>query len=478
MQIAYFRENRIVIDTDSFGTILDKVGDRPVVIVSISGPMRTGKSYLIGHFIRFLSAGGNGEWFNRKLDREFHWKNSADRQTTGILVWSEPFAMTDGAGRQVAVLLMDTQGCFDDQTTTNENSLVFALSCLLSSVLIYNFKNQLSEDLLQFLQLFIGYAKMSTESLGQQDEHQDVFSKLILLIRDWLSPIDFGFGYHDSHTSPAGSRNFKKEKLDVKDTMAPEVRIAHREIVTSFQSVACCLMPYPGNDLAYYDQVDRLEPMFVAAVRDFVPRVFGSANLVTKKIGGQELSGRDMKTIMHKWATLFRQTEIPPVRSVVESTAEVQNNMAFSIATKYYETEMQCVKTGEGLSDEAFEQLHLRHRNEAVDIFKRMKRLKHEEIQRQYFTALQEAIQKMRGTFEDINRTLRQFSKYKTESAEERQRLKEDMDHRIHEMEKKMKKNRGGFFSKLGEFVGGCLRVMLGSVGPVSIQGEARLGAP
>jgi atlastin len=56
---------------------------------------------------------------------------------------------------------MDTQGVFDNQTTTKESAIVFALSTPLSSFIIYNLKEKFSEVVLQFLHYFAGYAKLA-----------------------------------------------------------------------------------------------------------------------------------------------------------------------------------------------------------------------------------------------------------------------------------------------------------------------------
>ena len=62
---------------------------------------------------------------------------------------------------QVVILLMDTQGAFDSQSTVKDCATVFALSTMLSSTQVYNITSNIQEDDLQHLQvsnyLFIIY---------------------------------------------------------------------------------------------------------------------------------------------------------------------------------------------------------------------------------------------------------------------------------------------------------------------------------
>lgn len=48
---------------------------------------------------------------------------------------------------------MDTQGTFDSESTVKDNATVFALSTMLSSVLIYNLSQNIEEDDLQHLEV-------------------------------------------------------------------------------------------------------------------------------------------------------------------------------------------------------------------------------------------------------------------------------------------------------------------------------------
>lgn len=48
---------------------------------------------------------------------------------------------------------MDTQGIFDNDTSTRNDMMIFALSTLMSSVLIYNLQNQVKKDDLMHLKV-------------------------------------------------------------------------------------------------------------------------------------------------------------------------------------------------------------------------------------------------------------------------------------------------------------------------------------
>lgn len=94
----------------------------------------------------------------------FTWRGGCERETTGILAWSEVFVVEKPDGCkvssppqtnytrepvcgescwnevnvwlfwQVAVLLIDTQGAFDSQSTIKDCATLFALSTMTSSV--------------------------------------------------------------------------------------------------------------------------------------------------------------------------------------------------------------------------------------------------------------------------------------------------------------------------------------------------------
>jgi atlastin len=128
---------------------------------------------------------------------------------------------------QVAVILMDTQGAFDSQSTVRDCATVFALSTMTSSVQIYNLSQNIQEDDLQhlqvsdwpfhmtpciiynFWQLFTEYGRLALEDCGDKP-----FQKLQFLVRDWSYPYEAGYGAE-------GGKQILKKRLQVCQFLIP-----------------------------------------------------------------------------------------------------------------------------------------------------------------------------------------------------------------------------------------------------------------
>ena len=100
-------------------------------------------------------------------------------------MWNDIFLHTiEESGEEIAIVVMDTQGLFDNETSSKNNSKIFALSSLLSSIQVLNLSGVIQEDQLQYLQFATEYAKFVAD-----DSHggsRKPFQKLMFLIRDWV----------------------------------------------------------------------------------------------------------------------------------------------------------------------------------------------------------------------------------------------------------------------------------------------------
>ena len=101
----------------NFRFIIVKISNFKPFYFQISGAFRRGKSFMLDFLLRFLNQNGSEDWLGEEQNdvplTGFHWRGGADRDTTGILMWSKVFEVKLPCGKDVAVVLMDTQGAFD-----------------------------------------------------------------------------------------------------------------------------------------------------------------------------------------------------------------------------------------------------------------------------------------------------------------------------------------------------------------------------
>jgi atlastin len=88
-------EHRFKLNEESLLSILNhpKARNKKVCVVSVAGAFRKGKSFLLDFFLRYLNRSSREEWIGSEDEplTGFHWKGGSERDTTGILMWSEPF---------------------------------------------------------------------------------------------------------------------------------------------------------------------------------------------------------------------------------------------------------------------------------------------------------------------------------------------------------------------------------------------------
>ncbi|PFX25984.1 guanylate-binding protein 7-like [Stylophora pistillata] len=96
----------------------------PVCVVSIAGPCRKGKSYIL----------------SRSFDQGevFPLGHFLDPETMGIWMWIVPDKFKDSNGQEFTVVLLDSEGIDAVSSGGSDDHCIFTLTILLASVLIYN----------------------------------------------------------------------------------------------------------------------------------------------------------------------------------------------------------------------------------------------------------------------------------------------------------------------------------------------------
>lgn len=134
----------------------------------------------------------NHDWMGGETDplTGFSWRSGSKRDTTGIIFWNDAFLYDNNeTNEKFAIIVIDTQGLFDNKTTTDNNAKIFGIGTLLSSIQVFNIIQRINEDQLNYLRFVTEFAKFG---LDFNTEFEKPFQKLMFLVRDWVSSKDTG----------------------------------------------------------------------------------------------------------------------------------------------------------------------------------------------------------------------------------------------------------------------------------------------
>merc|ERR1712136_199514 len=347
----------------------EKVKDLPVCVVSVAGAFRRGKSFLLDFFLRYLSR-DEDNWMGDDSDDNtplegFHWRGGSERDTTGILIWSEVFTAHTRKGKQVAIVLMDTQGAFDCNSTVRDCATIFALLAMISSVLVYNLSQNIQEDDLQHLQLFTEYGRLAVEDTGDTP-----FQRLQFLVRDWSCPYEYEYGAE-------GGRKILDKRLQVSDRQHVELQNLRKHIDACFDKIEAFLLPHPGlrvaTDPNFDGKLKDIEKEFIKQLKDFIPMLLSPENALPRKISGAEVKCKDLSRYMRAYVDIFKGDEMPEPKSLLEAK-DLYTNMMEGV----------CGGDKPFINEHILEIEHLRIRDAALETFDSRRKMGGEEFSAKY----------------------------------------------------------------------------------------------
>ncbi|KAK9497543.1 hypothetical protein O3M35_004244 [Rhynocoris fuscipes] len=366
-----------------------EVKDRSVVVVSVAGAFRKGKSFILDFFLRYMKAKYDStsglktnveDWMGPSdvpLDG-FSWRGGSERDTTGIIIWSEIFLATLPDGEKIAIILLDTQGTFDSESTVRDCATVFALSTMVSSIQIYNLSQNIQEDDLQHLQLFTEYGRLALADSGKKP-----FQKLQFLVRDWSFPYEAEYG-------EIGGQKILNKRLQISNKQHPELQSIRKHIKSCFSEISCFLMPHPGLKVAtnptFDGRLSDIEHEFKECLKRLVPLLLAPENLILKEISGQKVKAKELLQYFKSYINIYSGDELPEPKSMLVATAEANNLSAVAAAKETYHTGMENVCGGAKpyLNSAHLETEHLRIKALAIDQFRNKRKMGGEEFSETY----------------------------------------------------------------------------------------------
>ena len=315
---------------------------RPVTVICIVGPYRTGKSYLLNR----LMGKNNG----------FPLGPTLQAKTKGIWIWVGDYF----DDRNRAMVLLDTEGLDDPEKGDASHDMnMFAISLLLSSVFIYNTKGTIDAKSLDGLHYateissFIS-ADSKNRNLNEGQNLSQHFPSFIWAIRDHHLKLEI-----DGET--VSSNEYLEFCLKSKPGFSPSViqynglRDALRAF---FKERSCFVFPPPianqnPDKMNFLEDVpeQELSPGFRKAGNDFI--AFVKANSRPKMIKGSQLTGRSFGFLAKTYIKAVLEKNIC-IESTYQYVIEQENGRATKDAIAAMEHRMHFLSDVFPISDQTF----------------------------------------------------------------------------------------------------------------------------
>ncbi|XP_036901342.1 guanylate-binding protein 6-like [Sturnira hondurensis] len=338
--------------------ILDEIS-QPVVVVAIVGLYRTGKSYLMN-----CLAG---------RDHGFPLGSTVQSETKGIWMWCVPHPSKPNH----TLVLLDTEGLGDVEKGDPKNdSWIFALAVLLSSVFVYNSMGTINHQALEQLhyvteltELIRAKSSPTPDGVDDSMEFVSFFPDFVWTVRDFTLELKL-------NGRPITEDEYLENALKLIPGMSYKSQKANlpRECIRHFFPKRKCFVFYrPINDnrlLVNIENVpeDQLDPKFQEQTVNFSSYIFTHARTkILRK--GVEVTGKRLKTLAVTYVDAINSGTVPCLENAVTTLAEHENSAAVQKAADHYSEQMaQRVRFPTDTLQELLD-LHAACEREAIEIF-------------------------------------------------------------------------------------------------------------
>ncbi|XP_056400667.1 guanylate-binding protein 4-like [Hyla sarda] len=362
-----------------------------VVVVSIVGKYRTGKSYLMNK----LAGRKNG----------FSLGSTVQSMTKGIWMWCFPHPVK----QDHTLVLLDTEGLGDVEKGNSQNdSWIFALAVLLSSTLVFNSVGTIDQQAMDQLHYVTELTeKIKVKSCEKQSDLEDdsaefkrFFPSFVWCVRDFNLLLTLN---GKNITEDEYLKNALKLRPG-KNAAIRNYNLPRECILHYFHSHKCFVFDRPASkeNLQNMDNVQesQLDPAFVQQTKRFCQYIYEASPVKTLS-GGYTMTGRGLGDVAVSYVESIRSGSIPSMENAVVALAKIENARAVQEAlSKYDEMMRQHVNRFPTETHEEFLNMDKEVQAEALKVF--LKLSFKDENQEYQFKLLEELAGK-KAAYQQIN---------------------------------------------------------------------------
>ena len=304
-----------------------------IIIVSVIGKARTGKSYLMNLLLDLIGK-----------EEGFQVASTLQSCTKGIWLWGTPKKSLNGNAK---IIFLDSEGTSSiDKSTKTYDSRIFALVVLISSLFLYNTYSNIDENGINELSLaaHLSNAITTNSNIDKDDLLTELSPKFIWIIRDFtLEKI------HPETGEEISSKEYLELCLRNKrcGKGANDNNIIRQNIIKFFPERDCVTLIRPVDseeDLKRLNKIpyNNLKPEFKMEFKTLKDKIFKEA--LPKKLNGKKLTGPALATLIEEFVKVINSGKIPNINNTWDSIIEKDVSDAYNLSYALFKNNIKQLK--------------------------------------------------------------------------------------------------------------------------------------
>ena len=304
-----------------------------IIIVSVIGKARTGKSYLMNLLLDLIGK-----------EEGFQVASTLQSCTKGIWLWGTPKNSLNGNAK---IVFLDSEGTSSiDKSTKTYDSRIFALVVLISSLFLYNTYSNIDEHGINELSLaaHLSNAITTNSNIDKDDLLTELSPKFIWIIRDFtLEKI------HPETGEEISSKEYLELCLKNKrcGKGANDNNIIRQNIIKFFPERDCVTLIRPVDneeDLKRLNKIpyNNLKPEFKMEFKTLKDKIFKEA--LPKKLNGKKLTGPALAILIEEFVKVINSGKIPNINNTWDSIIEKDVSDAFNSSYELFKNNLNLLK--------------------------------------------------------------------------------------------------------------------------------------
>ncbi|XP_078413641.1 guanylate-binding protein 3-like [Cetorhinus maximus] len=286
-------------------------------------------------------------------------------------MWCLPHPNMDGH----CLVLLDTEGFGDvEKGDQNNDTKLFAIAILMSSMFVYNSKGTIDQQALQDINYVTELTKLIRTKSGAEKEQgenfMEYFPGFVWVVRDFMLELIIN---KRKITPDEYLENALKLKSG-SDEKTKQFNLPKQCIRYYFRSRNCFVFDPPGKKkvLQNIETADdsELDADFVQSSNEFCDFIYTNAEKKTVPgCGGKVVTGAMFAHLLNTYVDIISNGKLACLDNVVQSLADTENEKARIKAIGHYEEQMKQLLTLPTETAEELNTIHEKCHKEAFDMF-------------------------------------------------------------------------------------------------------------